>query len=56
MKGSGWVRGCREVGGRGYFGWMCGVGALEGGVGVVKLGGSVGWCLTWPCDKSLERL
>ena len=41
----GWVRGCREVGGRGYFGWMGGFGALGGWLGVVKLRGSVGWCV-----------
>ena len=52
----GWVRGCREEGGRGYFGWMGGFGALGGWVGVVKSGGSVGWCVTWPCDISLERV
>ena len=52
----GWVKDCREVGGRGYFGWMGGFGALGGWLGVVKLGISVGWCLTWPCDISLERV
>ena len=26
----GWVRGCREVGGRVYFGWKGGFGALGG--------------------------
>ena len=34
----GWVRGSREVGGLGYFGWMGGFGALGYWVGVVKLG------------------
>ena len=52
----GWVRGCREEGGRGYFGWMGGFGAVGGWVGVVKSGGSVGWCVTKPCDISLERV
>ena len=52
----GWVRGCKEVGGRGYLGWMGGFGALAGWVGVVKSGGSVGWCVTWPWDTSLERV
>ena len=46
LKVGGWVRGCREVGGRGYFGWMGGFGALEGWVGVLKSGESVGWCVT----------
>ena len=52
----GWVRGCREVGGRGYFGWKGGYGALEDWMGVVKSRGSAGWCVTWPCDISLERV
>ena len=32
----GWVRGCREVGGHGYFGWM-------GGLGV--------WGVGWACSN-----
>ena len=52
----GWVRDCREVGGRGYFGWMGGFGALGGWVGVVKWGRWVGWFVIWPCDISLERV
>ena len=52
----GWKRGFREVGGRGYFGWMGGYGAMGGWVGVVKSGGSVGWRVRLPCDTSLERV
>ena len=52
----GWVRSCGEVGGRGYFGWMGGFSAMAGWVGVVKSWKSVGWCVTWPCDISLERV
>ena len=52
----GWVRICREVGGCGYLGWMGGFGALRDWVGVVKSGGSVEWCVTWPCNISLERV
>ena len=49
-----------EVDGRGggvvfrLDGWVWCVGG--GWVGVVKSGGSVGWCVTWPCDISLERV
>ena len=56
LKVGGWVRGSREVGGRGYFGWMGGFGPLGGWVGVVKSEGSVERCVTWPCDLSLERV
>ena len=52
----GWVRGCREEGGRGYFGWKGGYGALRDWAGVVKSRGSVGWCVTWHCDISLDRV
>ena len=44
------------MGGRGYFGWMGGYGAMGGWEGVVKSVGSVGWCVRWPCDISFERL
>ena len=44
------------MGGLGYIGWMGGFGSLGCWVGVVKSGGgSVGWCVRWPCDISLER-
>ena len=36
LKVGGWVRGFREEGGRGYFGWKGGYGALRDWVGVVK--------------------
>ena len=44
------------MGGRGYFGWMGGYGAMGGWEGVVKSVGSVGWCVRWPYDISFERV